>query len=156
MFTLIAIGTGAAYLFSLFALFLPGLFPISMRGHTGLIATYFEAAAVITTLVLLGQVLELRARSQTSSAIKELLGLAPETAIVVFDDGMESEISLKDVQIGASLRVKANEKIPTDGMILEGETSVDESMSPANRSRLKKRPAIMLSAELSTADAVLS
>ncbi len=129
MFTLIAIGTGAAYLFSLFALFLPNLFPVSMRNvHTGLIAAYFEAAAVITTLVLLGQVLELRARSQTSSAIKALLGLAPETAIVVFDDGTESEITLKDVQIGASLRVKANEKIPTDGSILEGDTSVDESM----------------------------
>lgn len=129
MFTLIAIGTGAAFVFSLFALFFPGLFPASMRNeHTGLISAYFEAAAVITTLVLLGQVLELRARSQTSSAIKELLGLAPETAIVVFDDGSEAEIPLKDVQIGAKLRVKANEKIPTDGTILEGETSVDESM----------------------------
>jgi P-type Cu+ transporter len=129
MFTLIAIGTGAAFVFSLFALFLPDLFPASMRNaHTGLIAAYFEAAAVITTLVLLGQVLELRARSQTSSAIKELLGLAPETAIVVFDDGTEAEISLKDVAIGAKLRVKANEKIPTDGVILEGETSIDESM----------------------------
>ena len=129
MFTLIAIGTGAAYLFSLFALFLPDLFPASMRNeHTGLISAYFEAAAVITTLVLLGQVLELRARSQTSSAIKELLGLAPETAIVVFDDGTEAEIALKAVQINASLRVKANEKIPTDGSILEGDTSVDESM----------------------------
>ncbi len=93
-----------------------------------MIAAYFEAAAVITTLVLLGQVLELRARSQTSSAIKELLGLAPETAIVVFDDGTETEIALEEVQIGASLRVRANEKIPTDGVITEGETSVDESM----------------------------
>ncbi|MGI8883333.1 MAG: heavy metal translocating P-type ATPase, partial [Pyrinomonadaceae bacterium] len=129
MFTLIAIGTGAAYLFSLFALFLPDLFPASVRNeHSGLIAAYFEAAAVITTLVLLGQVLELRARSQTSSAIKELLGLAPDVAIVVFDDGTETEIALKDVQIGAKLRVKANEKIPTDGVITEGETSVDESM----------------------------
>ncbi len=129
MFTLIAIGTGAAYLFSLFALFFPDLFPASLRNeHTGLISAYFEAAAVITTLVLLGQVLELRARSQTSSAIKELLGLAPETAIVVFDDGSEEEIALKDVQIGAKLRVKANEKIPTDGTVLEGEISIDESM----------------------------
>ncbi len=129
MFTLIAIGTGAAYIFSLFALFAPNLFPAAMRSeHTGLIAAYFEVTAVITTLVLLGQVLELRARSQTSSAIKELLGLAPETAIVVNDDGTELEIALKDVQIGASLRVKANEKIPTDGSILEGETSIDESM----------------------------
>ena len=129
MFTLIAIGTGAAYIFSLFALFAPNLFPAAMRSeHTGLIAAYFEVTAVITTLVLLGQVLELRARSQTSSAIKELLGLAPETAIVVHDDGTEAEIALKDVQIGARLRVKANEKVPTDGSILEGETSIDESM----------------------------
>jgi Cu+-exporting ATPase len=141
MFTLIAIGTGAAYLFSLFALFLPNLFPDSIRNvHTGLIAAYFEAAAVITTLVLLGQVLELRARSQTSSAIKALLGLAPETAIVVFDDGTEAEIALKDVQIGASLRVKANEKIPTDGTILEGDTSVDESMVTGESIPVEKTP----------------
>ncbi len=129
MFTLIAIGTGAAYFYSLIALFLPDIFPASMRDqHTNSIAVYFEAAAVITTLVLLGQVLELRARSQTSSAIKELLGLAPDTAIVVFDDGTEEEISLKDVQKGATLRVRANEKIPVDGVILEGTTNVDESM----------------------------
>src|SRR5690606_2023516 len=141
MFTLIAIGTGAAYLFSLFALFLPDLFPASMRGlHTGLIPAYFEAAAVITTLVLLGQVLELRARSQTSSAIKELLGLAPETATVVFDDGGEAEIALKDVQIGATLRVKANEKIPTDGRIIEGETSIDESMVTGESIPVEKTP----------------
>ncbi|MGI8545375.1 MAG: copper-transporting P-type ATPase, partial [Aridibacter sp.] len=129
MFTLVAMGTGAAYLYSLVALFFPQIFPLSMRDtHTNLIAVYFEAAAVITTLVLLGQVLELRARSQTSSAIKELLGLAPDTAIVVFDDGTEEEIALKDVQKGATLRVRANEKIPVDGVILEGETNVDESM----------------------------
>jgi Cu+-exporting ATPase len=128
MFTLVAMGTGAAYIYSLVALFLPNIFPASMRNEENLIAVYFEAAAVITTLVLLGQVLELRARSQTSSAIKELLGLAPTTAIVVFEDGTEEEILLKDVQIGATLRVKANEKIPVDGVILEGETSVDESM----------------------------
>ncbi|MEO5858974.1 MAG: heavy metal translocating P-type ATPase, partial [Pyrinomonadaceae bacterium] len=141
MFTLIAIGTGAAYLFSLFALFLPNLFPDSIRNlHTGLIPAYFEAAAVITTLVLLGQVLELRARSQTSSAIKALLGLAPETAIVVFDDGSETEVALKDVQIGASLRVKANEKIPTDGTILEGDTSVDESMVTGESIPVEKTP----------------
>ena len=129
MFTLIAIGTGAAYLFSLFALFLPDIFPPAMRDeHTGLIAVYFESAAVIITLVLLGQVLELRARSQTSSAIKELLRLTPETARVVFDDGSETEISLAELQAGTNLRVKANEKIPTDGVIISGETSVDESM----------------------------
>lgn len=129
MFTLIAIGTGAAFIYSIVALIFPQIFPASMRDpHTNLIAVYFEASAVITTLVLLGQVLELHARSQTSSAIKELLGLAPETAIVVFDDGTETEIPLKDVQKGAKLRVRANEKIPVDGVVLEGETSIDESM----------------------------
>jgi P-type Cu+ transporter len=129
MFTLIGIGTGAAYLYSLVALFFPQVFPASAHGlHTHLVAAYFEAAAVIITLVLLGQVLELRARSQTSSAIKELLGLAPNTATVLYVDGNEAEIPLKDVQIGATLRVNANEKIPTDGIILEGETFVDESM----------------------------
>lgn len=129
MFTLVAMGVGAAFLYSLVALFLPGVFPDSMRNEeTGLVAIYFEAAAVITTLVLLGQVLELRARSQTSSAIKELLRLAPEDATVVFADGSEETIPLKDVQIGAKLRVKANEKIPVDGLVIEGETSVDESM----------------------------
>ena len=141
MFTLIAIGTGAAYFYSLFALLFPQFFPASMRDpHSNLIAVYFEAAAVIITLVLLGQVLELRARAQTSSAIKELLGLAPETAIVVFDDGSEEEISLKDVQIGAKLRVRANEKIPTDGVILEGETLVDESMVTGEPIPVEKSP----------------
>lgn len=129
MFTLIGIGTGAAYLYSVFTLFFPQLFPISLHNpHTHMIAAYFESAAVIITLVLLGQVLELRARSQTSSAIKELLGLSPNTATVVYVDGSEAEIPLKDVQIGAKLRVKANEKVPTDGVILEGETFIDESM----------------------------
>lgn len=129
MFTLIAIGTGAAYLFSIAALLFPNIFPDSMRdAHTGAIAVYFEAAAVITTLVLLGQVLELRARSQTSGALKELLGLAPNFAHVLFEDGTETDILLKDLQTGAKILVKANEKIPTDGVILEGETAVDESM----------------------------
>ncbi len=129
MFTLIGIGTGAAFLFSLVALFAPQIFPVSMHdSHTHTIAVYFESAAVIITLVLLGQVLELKARAQTSSAIKELLGLAPRTAIILFEDGTEAEIPLGDLQEGAVLRVKANEKIPTDGVILEGETSVDESM----------------------------
>jgi len=129
MFTLIAIGTGSAYLLSLAALFVPNWFPAAMRDpHSGLIPGYFESAAVITTLVLLGQVLELRARSQTSSAIKELLRLAPETATVVFDDGSEEVIDLRHVQVGQSLRVKANEKVPTDGEIVDGDTSIDESM----------------------------
>ncbi|HEX2639893.1 MAG TPA: HAD-IC family P-type ATPase, partial [Pyrinomonadaceae bacterium] len=129
MFTLIAIGTGAAYLLSIAALFFPEVFPASMRStHTGLVAAYFESAAVITTLVLLGQVLELRARSQTSSAIKELLRLAPETATLVKDDGTEEVIDLGHVHKGATLRVKANEKVPTDGEVIEGDTSIDESM----------------------------
>jgi len=129
MFTLIAIGTGAAYLLSLAALFFPNLFPAAMRDiHSGLVPGYFESAAVITTLVLLGQVLELRARSQTSSAIKELLRLAPETATVVNNDGSDEVVDLRHVHAGQTLRVKANEKIPTDGEITEGETSIDESM----------------------------
>ncbi len=129
MFTLIAIGTGSAYLLSLAALFVPQVFPEAMRdAHSGIVPGYFEAAAVITTLVLLGQVLELRARSQTSSAIKELLRLAPETATVVRADGSEEIVDLRHVQTGATLRVKANEKVPTDGEILDGETSIDESL----------------------------
>lgn len=129
MFTLIAIGTGSAMLYSLVALFAPQLFPASLRdGHSGLIPVYFEAAAVITTLVLLGQVLELKARAQTSSAIKELLRLAPETATVIFPDGSEETVDLRHVEAGQKLRVKANEKVPTDGEIIEGSTSIDESM----------------------------
>ncbi|QQS42238.1 MAG: heavy metal translocating P-type ATPase [Acidobacteriota bacterium] len=129
MFTLIGIGTGTAYVYSLVAVLAPQIFPAGIRdSHTGQIPVYFEAAAVITTLVLLGQVLELRARSKTSAAIKELLGLAPETALLVHDDGSEEEIPLARVETGAKLRVKANERVPVDGEILEGETSVDESM----------------------------
>jgi len=129
MFTLIAIGTGAAFLFSVFAMFLPNWFPESMRdSDTGLIPAYFESAAVIITLVLLGQVLELHARSKTSSAIKELLKLTPTTATVIFDDGVEEEIPLEAVLTGARLRVKANEKIPVDGAVIEGGSTVDESM----------------------------
>lgn len=129
MFTLIGIGTGAAYLLSVAALFFPDLFPATLRDtHTGMVPGYFESAAVITTLVLLGQVLELRARSQTSSAIKELLRLAPETATVVRHDGSEETIDLKHIHQGHILRVKANEKVPTDGEITEGETAIDESM----------------------------
>lgn len=129
MFTLIAMGTGAAFVLSLAALLVPQWFPASMRdAHSGIVPGYFEAAAVITTLVLLGQVLELRARFQTSSAIKELLRLSPETATVLHDDGREEVIDLRHVQAGATLRVKANEKVPTDGVVLDGNTSIDESM----------------------------
>ena len=129
MFTLIAVGTGAAFSYSVAALFFPGIFPVSAAdAHTNLVGVYFEAAAVIVTLVLLGQVLELRARARTSGAIRELLGLAPNTAVVVFEDETEAEIELKDLQIGAKLRVRANEKVPTDGVIVEGATTIDESM----------------------------
>lgn len=140
MFTLIAMGTGAAYLLSLGALFFPDLFPVSMRDvHSGLVPGYFESAAVITTLVLLGQVLELRARSQTSSAIKELLRLAPETATVVKSDGSEEVIDLRHVVTGQTLHVKANEKVPTDGEIVEGQTSIDESMVTGESMPVEKR-----------------
>ena len=128
MFTLIAIGTGAAYIYSLIALFFPNIFPATFRGHMGEVALYFEAAAVITTLVLLGQVLELRARSQTSSAIKALLGLAPKTARVVGDDGGEQDIPLEHVTAGMLLRVRPGEKIPVDGVLTDGRSAVDESM----------------------------
>jgi Cu+-exporting ATPase len=129
MFTLIGIGTGAAYLLSVTALFAPNWFPQeAATGHMGSAPVYFESAAVIITLVLLGQVLELRARAQTSSAIKELLRLSPETATVIFDDGSEEAVDLKHVHVGQKLRVKANEKIPTDGVILEGGSHIDESM----------------------------
>jgi Cu+-exporting ATPase len=141
MFTLIAIGTGAAYLLSLAALFTPEIFPVTMRSaHTGLVSAYFESAAVITTLVLLGQVLELRARSQTSSAIKELLRLVPESATRVKGDGSEEVIDLGHVHAGDTLRVKANEKIPTDGEIVEGETSIDESMVTGESMPVEKHP----------------
>ncbi|MFV0389770.1 MAG: heavy metal translocating P-type ATPase [Pyrinomonadaceae bacterium] len=129
MFTLIAMGTGAAYLYSLAAMFLPNIFPSSMLDpHTGTIPVYFESAAVITALVQLGQVLELRARSRTSLAIKELLRLTPGVAHVVFDDGDEKDIPVSDVVLGATLRVKANENVPVDGEILDGSAAIDESM----------------------------
>jgi len=128
MFTLIAIGVGTAYVYSIFAALFPGLFPNSFRGPEGEVAVYFDAAAVITTLVLLGQVLELRARSRTSSAIKALLGLAPKTARLLRDDGSEEDIPLERVKPGDRLRVRPGEKIPVDGLVLDGTASVDESM----------------------------
>ncbi len=129
MFTLIALGTGTAWVYSIIAFFIPDIFPHMLRGHGGAVPLYFEAAAVITTLVLLGQVLELRARSKTSSAIRELLGLQPKTARVVMPDGGEEEdIPLEHVQVGAMLRVRPGEKIPVDGSVVEGHSSVDESM----------------------------
>jgi P-type Cu+ transporter len=128
MFTLIGIGTGIAWLYSLVAVLLPGLFPGSFRGHDGEVGRYFESAAVIVTLVLMGQVLELRARQRTSGAIKALLGLAPKTARRVAADGSEADVPLDDVRPGDRLRVRPGEKVPVDGVVLEGTTSVDESM----------------------------
>jgi Cu+-exporting ATPase len=128
MFTLIAIGTGAAYVFSLAAVLAPGLFPDSLRGHHGSVQVYFEAAAAITTLVLLGQVLELRTRAQTGSAIRALLALAPKQARRVNHDGSEADVPLDQVLAGDRLRVRPGEKVPVDGVVLEGASWVDESM----------------------------
>lgn len=127
MFTLIGIGAGAAFLFSVFGMFFPDIFPEQFKSHTGAVHVYFEAATVILTLVLLGQVLEARAHSKTNSAVKELLKLAPNRAIRV-KDGVEEEVTIEQIVIGDILRVKPGEKIPVDGAITEGETSVDESM----------------------------
>ena len=128
MFTLIALGTGVAYTYSLVAALAPGIFPPSFRTAEGGVPVYFEAAAVIVTLVLLGQVLELRARSQTSSAIRALLDLSPKLARLVHDDGSETDIALDEVVPGNRLRVRPGEKVPVDGVVLEGRSAVDESM----------------------------
>jgi Cu+-exporting ATPase len=128
MFTLIAIGSGSAYLYSVVAVVAPGIFPAAFRDMSGNLGLYFEAAAVITVLVLFGQVLELKARSQTSGAIKALLGLAPKTARRIAADGTESDVDLSGIQVGDMLRVRPGEKIPTDGVVTEGRSSVDESM----------------------------
>ena len=128
MFTLIALGVGVAWLFSVIGTFFPDLFPVTLRREDGTVPAYFEAAAVITALVLLGQVLELRARSHTNTAIKLLLGLAPKTARIVRSDGREEDIPLDKVQVGNVLRVRPGEKIPVDGRVMEGSSSVDESM----------------------------
>ena len=128
MFTLIGLGVGVGYGFSLIAVIVPQLFPPSFRGHGGAVPVYFEAAAVITTLVLLGQVLELRARSQTGNALRALLGLAPKTARRINPDGHEEDVQLDHVHVGDRLRVRPGEKVPVDGVILEGSSAVDESM----------------------------
>ncbi len=128
MFTLIGMGTGVAYVYSLVATFAPGIFPDAFRAHGGAVAVYFEAAAVITVLVLLGQVLELRARAATSGAIRALLDLAPKTARRVKDDGSDEEISLDLIQVDDRLRVKPGDKVPVDGTVLEGHSALDESM----------------------------
>lgn len=128
MFTLIAMGTGAAWIYSVVATVAPGLFPVTFRAEGGSVAVYFEAAAVITVLVLLGQVLELRAREQTGGAIRALLDLAPKTARRVRADGIDEDVGLDAVAVGDRLRVRPGEKVPVDGLLLEGRSSVDEAM----------------------------
>jgi P-type Cu+ transporter len=140
MFTLIALGTGAAYGYSVLAVIAPGIFPDSFRDHSGQVALYFEPAAVIVTLVLLGQVLELKARSQTSSALRGLLGLAPKTARRIGDGGGEHDVSLDAVHPGDRLRVRPGEKVPVDGVVLEGTSSIDESMISGEPVPLEKQP----------------
>ncbi len=139
MFTLIALGTAAAFGYSVFAVLVPGALPHAMR-HGGAPPVYFEAAAVITTLVLLGQVLELRARSATSGAIRALLGLAPKTARRVRDDGTEEDVPLADVHPGDRLRVRPGERVPVDGVVLEGRSAVDESMVTGEPIPVEKGP----------------
>lgn len=140
MFTLISIGIATGYVYSVVATLFPDWFPESFRGHDGQVGVYFEAAAVITTLVLLGQVLELRARSRTSGAIKSLLGLAPKTARVLRDDGTEADIPVAEVRPGDRLRVRPGEKVPVDGVVVEGASSVDESMVTGEPIPVEKAP----------------
>ena len=128
MFTLIGLGVAVAFLYSLVATLAPGIFPAAFRNADGGVDVYFEAAAVITTLVLLGQVLELKARSRTSGAIRALLELAPPTANRIRDDGSEEQLALDDVRVGDKLRVRPGEKVPVDGKVTEGRSAVDESM----------------------------
>src|SRR5207249_3703138 len=138
MFTLIAIGVGTSWAYSVVAALAPGIFPASFRGPDGDVALYFEAAGVITTLVLLGQVLELQARRRTGDAVRALLGLAPKTARVVRPDGTEEDVSLAHVHVGDRLRVRPGEKIPVDGVVLEGRSTVDESMLTGEPSPAEK------------------
>ncbi len=140
MFTLIGLGVAVAYLYSIIAEVFPGIFPASFRSETGEVAVYFEAAAVIVVLVLMGQVLELKARGQTSAAIRSLLGLAPKTARRLREDGTEEDIPLEQVRPGDRLRVRPGEKVPVDGIVLEGKSSVDESMVTGEPIPVEKEP----------------
>jgi len=140
MFTLIAMGTSTAYVYSVVATMIPGIFPLSFRSHSGEVSVYFESAAVITTLVLLGQVLELRARSRTSSAIRALLGLAPKTARVIAANGEERDVEIAQVQPGDRLRVRPGEKVPVDGTVMEGSSAVDESLVTGESMPVEKHP----------------
>jgi P-type Cu+ transporter len=140
MFTLISLGVGVAYVYSLFAALFPGIFPASARDSSGMVPVYFEAASVVTALVLLGQVLELRARSRTAGAIRALLGLAPKTARRIRDDGVEEDVVLDRVAVGDRLRVRPGERVPTDGVVIEGEGAVDESMLTGEALPVLRRP----------------
>jgi Cu+-exporting ATPase len=140
MFTLIGLGVGVSYLYSLVAKLFPGIFPPSFRLESGEVAVYFEAAAAIVTLVLLGQVMELKARSRTGAAVKALLGLAPKTARRIRDDGSEEDVPLDQVHLGDRLRVRPGEKVPVDGVVLEGTSAVDESMVSGEAIPVEKNP----------------
>jgi Cu+-exporting ATPase len=140
MFTLIGLGTGVAWAYSVVATLVPGLFPAAFRTDAGAVPVYFEAAAVIVTLVLLGQVLELRARRSTSGAIKALLGLAAKTARLVRPDGSETDVPLEHIQIGDTLRIRPGEKVPVDGRVREGRSTVDESMITGEPIPVEKQP----------------
>jgi Cu+-exporting ATPase len=140
MFTLIALGVGAAYLYSLTATLFPDVFPAGFRGMGGVVEPYFDTAAVVTVLVLLGQVLEVRARSRTSAALRKLLGLAPKTARILRPDGREEDIPLDQVRVGDRLRVRPGEKVPVDGVVIEGRSSVDESMISGEPIPVEKAP----------------
>jgi Cu+-exporting ATPase len=140
MFTLIALGTGAAYAYSLAAVLVPSAFPASFQTEAGEVPTYFEAAAVIVTLILLGQVLELRARHRTGAAIRALLGLAPKTARRIPEDGGEEDVPLDEVKAGDRLRVRPGEKVPVDGVVLEGRSAIDESMLTGEPIPVEKNP----------------
>jgi Cu+-exporting ATPase len=146
MFTLIAMGTGAAWIYSMFGTLAPGLFPADLRGKEGAVAIYFEAAAVITVLVLLGQVLELRAREKTSGAIKALLGLAPKTAVRVGSSGTDEIVLIDSIQVGELLRVRPGEKVPVDGELTQGKGAVDESMVTGEPMPVAKVPGAKVTA----------
>jgi Cu+-exporting ATPase len=155
MFTLIAMGTGVAFVYSVIATLMPGIFPDALRTHSGEVSVYFEAAAVITVLVLLGQVLELRAREQTSGAIRALIDLAPKTARRV-RESIEEEIALDDVGVGDVLRVRPGEEIPVDGVVTEGRSSVDESMVTGEPMPVTKEPdANVIAGTLNTTGSLL-
>jgi Cu+-exporting ATPase len=169
MFTLIGLGVSVAYGFSVVAALFPGVFPPGFRDHHGQVGVYFEAAAAITTLILLGQVLELRARSRTGSAIRKLLGLSPKTARRVLPDGEEEDVPLEHVQVGDRLRVRPGEKVPVDGVVIEGRSNVDESMVSGEPVPVEKQPgdrlvgatvngtgALLMQAEKVGADTLLS